>query len=91
VARAPSITLHLRATFWGEVALGARLLVHRNDHFAIGNLLSLANPYELSTITDDNKVSPATKCGKTNSERHFEQARMWLKICKENHKLCYGV
>jgi hypothetical protein len=77
--------------FWGEVALGARLLVHRNDHFAISKYLSLVHLHELSTRSEDNKASRATKCGKTNSEHHFEQARMWLRMCRENHKFCRGV
>ena len=32
--------------FWGEVALGARLLVHRNDHFAISKYLSHVHLHE---------------------------------------------
>lgn len=40
-----------------------------------------------TTIT----ASPTTKYGYTNSPEHFEQARKWLTMCREDHKLCNGI
>ncbi|KAI8965116.1 heterokaryon incompatibility protein-domain-containing protein [Daldinia sp. FL1419] len=57
--------------YWGEVPIGSRLLVHRDNNFAT--------------------PSQATKYSKTDSFEHFIQAKTWINMCRENHKLCGGV
>ncbi|KAK5997943.1 Cyclic AMP receptor-like A-like protein [Cladobotryum mycophilum] len=57
--------------FWGDIPIGARLLVHRSTLFAT--------------------PSPAVQYNKTGSTQHFEQARKWLNMCKESHKVCQSV
>ncbi|KAI0521308.1 heterokaryon incompatibility protein-domain-containing protein [Xylaria bambusicola] len=57
--------------YWGDIAIGARLLIHRQKLFA--------------------KASPAIDESQTNSLQHFEQAKEWIKLCKENHALCNSI
>ncbi|KAI0426823.1 heterokaryon incompatibility protein-domain-containing protein [Xylaria sp. FL1042] len=54
--------------YWGEVAIGARLLIHRENLFP--------------------DPSQAVDQARTNSVEHFQQAKEWIRLCRENHTLC---
>ncbi|KAJ8127380.1 hypothetical protein O1611_g6257 [Lasiodiplodia mahajangana] len=62
---------------WGETSIGSRILVCRESRE------SRAKPFATP--------SPAIGSFKTNSAEHFEQAKKWLRMCQEGHKLCEGI
>lgn len=53
--------------------------------------LSSTKEFLVQSITDRDKASAAIKNGKTDSSDHFEQAQLWFKMCRDDHKLCRGV
>lgn len=45
----------------------------------------------IAGMANRNTASRTIEYHKTNSESHFEQAREWLKMCRDSHELCRGV
>lgn len=67
-----------------EEALGARILVHREELFQ-GRKSRLPN-LEVPTLT----CAASTACQRswTGSSEHIEQAKQWLSSCERYHSLC---
>ncbi|KAI1131366.1 heterokaryon incompatibility protein-domain-containing protein [Nemania abortiva] len=62
---------------WGDIPIGSRLLICRESQETKDK--PFATP------------SPATNSFKTNSPDHFEQAKKWLQMCRDSHKLCQSI
>lgn len=78
---------------WGSTAIGARLLVHRDQPTATRkHLFRFQSPQSNKSnhrpLT--HAASPAIQHAKTNSPEHFEQAKKWLTLYCNNHKLYQG-
>ncbi|KAI1346471.1 HET-domain-containing protein [Xylaria sp. FL0043] len=42
----------------------------------------------MGCISDIKVASPAVDQTRTNSAQHFQQAKEWIRLCRENHALC---
>jgi hypothetical protein len=74
--------------FEGNVAIGERLLIHRGQIFGNGELrVPMITAVSLLMIT----ASSARGAPSTDSVQHIDQAKSWIRDCKNYHSRCNGV